>query len=353
MGSGDILSSIYLDHYQRVKNYSARPGLRAAIPCPHGTNLASVRAWACGNPFSPGCVPCSRTIPLPPLSPEEFRALFKARYSSFSRLLEANNKALEVMGDMEEALRGSRVFGMSFVRASCTAVSVNVFKLTQMLLELAPGRYDPLMDRFKAIHEEINAVLTRRRELPGEALVLPFSAIDKFFSDQTGGKMANIGEMATRVGLPTPDGFVITARAFALFMAHSDLQAEIDARLLGLDESRIDACYALSSEIQQRIIRAEVPAELETAIRDEYQRMCERAGGPVRVSFRSSALGEDASGATFAGQFRSLLNVAPDSFLEAYKEVVASKYSLHAMTYRLNRGISDEDVAMVRGGAWP
>ncbi len=283
------------------------------------------------------------------LSPEEFRALFKTRYSSFSRLLEANNKALEIMSDLEEALRGSRVFGMSFARASCTAVSVNVFKLTQMLMELAPGRYDQLLERFQAIQQEINALLSHRRELPGEALVLPFSAIDKFFSDQTGGKMANIGEISSRVGLPVPDGFVITARAYAAFLAYNDLQAEIDAKLLGLDETRIDACYALSSEIQQRVIRAEVPPDLAEAIREQYGRMCERAGGTVRVSFRSSALGEDASGATFAGQFRSLLNVAPDSFLEAYKEVVASKYSLHAMTYRLNRGINDEDVAMCVG----
>ena len=49
-----------------------------------------------------------------PSSLQDLRAAFAARYHSFKLLLTANNKALEIMSDLEKALEGTRPFGMSF-----------------------------------------------------------------------------------------------------------------------------------------------------------------------------------------------------------------------------------------------
>jgi pyruvate, water dikinase len=306
-----------------------------------------------------------RSGPAP--SQEELRTLFASRSQAFARVLEANNKALEIMSDLEEALRGRSIFGMSFVRASATAVGVNVFKLVRALTELEPGRYDALFARLAAIQAGIDEALSRRAQVHDVPLVLRLDEIDRNSSDHTGGKMANLGDMRSRIGLPVPDGFVITAAGYEAFMAAGDLQAEINARLQALPEGvpgpkapgqsapaergehSLDARFRLASEIQQRIIGAPVPEPLATAIMDAFERLCADSGGPVRVSLRSSALGEDAAGTTFAGQFKSLLNVPRENLLSAYKEIVASKHTLHAMTYRLNRGIRDEDVAMCVG----
>lgn len=280
---------------------------------------------------------------------EELRAAFKARYHNFKLLLSANNKALELMAELEQALRGNRTFGMSFIRAHCTAISVNVFRMIKNLNQLAPGKYEGLHDSFRDIQEHTNEILSRKKESKAHRLVLPFSMIDKEMADQVGSKMANIGEVKNRLNLPVPDGFVVTSLAYQRFFEHNDLQAEIDRRLQSTAVGELDELYSLSADIQQLIIRAALPEELEQSIMEAHKRLEDELGEGIKVSMRSSALGEDAAGTSFAGQYRSELNVSREHLIQAYKEIVASKYSLQAISYRLTRGILDEDVAMCVG----
>jgi pyruvate, water dikinase len=78
--------------------------------------------------------------------------------------------------------------------------------------------------------------------------------------------------------------------------------------------------------------------------------MKEAAGGQeIRMAVRSSAFGEDAENSSFAGQYRSELNVGFSQFFYYYKQVMASKYSVQAIAYKLNRGFRDEDIAMCVG----
>ncbi len=280
---------------------------------------------------------------------DDLRNAFKARYHSFKLLLSANNKALEIMTELEHALKGSRPFGMSFVRTNCTAVTVNVYTIVKNLDQLAPGKYKDLFDRFKGIQDQINRILSMKRQTAGDCLVMPFAVLDKSMADQAGSKMANLGEAMKIDRLRVPSGFVITSLAYERFMEHNDLQAEIDRRLQASTVEQLDQLYALSADIQQLIIRAAVPGDLENAIMEAYGELEKAEGKDIKVSMRSSALGEDAAGTSFAGQYRSELNVSADHLIEAYKEIVASKYNLQAISYRLNRGILDEDVAMCVG----
>jgi pyruvate, water dikinase len=284
-----------------------------------------------------------------PANVEELRTAFRDRYHSFKVLLAANNKALEIMAEMEEALRGARPFGMSFVRANATAVLVNVFRIVKNLDQLAPRKYHDLFDQFKAIQGRINEVLSQRKQPKAEKLVLPFEQINMSLADQVGSKMANLGEVMNRLVMPVPAGFVITSLAYQRFFEHNDLQTEIDRLLQASEVDQLDQLYSLSADIQQLIIRATVPPDLQEAILAAYQALESKAGEGVKVSMRSSALGEDLAGASFAGQYRSQLNVSPEDLIQAYKEIVASKYSLQAIAYRLNRGILDEDIAMCVG----
>jgi pyruvate, water dikinase len=284
-----------------------------------------------------------------PMSVQDLRAAFTSRYHNFKLLLTANNKALEIMSDLEKALEGNSTFGMSFVRSNCTAVSVNVFRIIKNLDELAPGKYRPLFDRFKYIQDQVNQDLERKKLLGGDRLVIPLREVDRQMADQVGSKMANVAEIKNEIGLPVPSGFVISALAYQRFVENNDLQTEIDRRIQTANIEDLNGLYSLSADIQQLVIRSSVPDDVTQAINDAFAEVGRESGTPVTVSLRSSALGEDAAGTSFAGQFRSVLNVSADNLVDAYKEVIASKYGLPAITYRLNRGIPDEDVAMCVG----
>ncbi len=280
---------------------------------------------------------------------QELRVAFTTRYHDFKLLLTANNKALEIMSELEKALEGNQPFGMSFVRSSSTAVSVNVFRIIKHLDALAPGKYADLYERFRIIQDAINRALAQKKLPRGDRLVLPLRSIDRNMADQVGNKMANVAEIGNQIHLPVPNGFVISALAFQRFVEHNDLQAEIDRRIQASNADKIDDLYRLSADIQQLIIRSSVPEDVEQAIKEAYRELERECGQNVKVSLRSSALGEDTAGTSFAGQFRTELNINPDNLGHAYKEVVASKYGLPAITYRLSRGIPDEDVAMCVG----
>jgi protein-tyrosine phosphatase len=71
-----------------------------------------------------------------------------------------------------------------------------------------------------------------------------------------------------------------------------------------------------------------------------------KAAGPdVKVAMRSSAMGEDTE-SSFAGQYLTVLNLPQNSVLNAYKKIIASKYSTRAMYYRINYGLSDLETPM-------
>ncbi|MGD9124307.1 MAG: PEP/pyruvate-binding domain-containing protein, partial [Desulfarculaceae bacterium] len=279
----------------------------------------------------------------------ELRTAFKERHRQFRLLLAANNKALELMSEMEQALGGDRPFGMSFIKSRCTATSVNVHQMVRSLESLAPGRYPGLESRFQELRQALQAELDRNPPEPGGPLILGLAEVGKEQADAVGAKMANLGEVMNRVGLDSPPGFILTGQTQRLFFSHHGLDEEIARRITAFDPEQPEGVFKLSSEIMQLIVKAELPRQLVQAMEEAYAGLERRSRPGVTVSVRSSALGEDAAGASFAGQYRSQLNVRREHLALAYREVVASLYSPQAMTYRLGRGIPDDEVVMCVG----
>ncbi len=277
------------------------------------------------------------------------RSLFKTKYWNFKSLLSINNTILEIMSEMELALRGNQRFGMEFIRASCISISVNIYKLIEKINDISDNRYETLYHAFADIQYKINQILEERgKSIEGE-LVLSIEEINKDSANYTGSKMANLGEIMNLTGINVPHGFVITVSAYHLFLKHSDLQKNINQQLQSVDIEDIMMLGTASSNIQKLIMQSPVPPELEAAIFDGYRRLEEKTEKDVKVSMRSSALGEDSRDSSFAGQYHTELNVSYNTLICSYKKVLASKYSPQAITYRFNKGFRDEDIVMCVG----
>ena len=280
---------------------------------------------------------------------ETLRTLFAARYSAFKQLISANNKALEVMSEIEESLTGAAPFSMGYVRSQCSRTTASVFQIVRQLQSLGEGRYAALTPAFEGIRSELNALLAPPREEVDLPLLLSMDEIRLEHSPAVGGKMASLGELRNTLGLPTPDGFAATLAAYWKMLDSGDLRDEINRRIQVAEVERMDQLYGLSSSLRLLVVNAPVPEELANAIMERARAVEEASGGAVRWAVRSSALLEDAPGMSFAGQYRSLLGVCAEDLVDAYKEVLASQYSLEAMTYRLRNGLRDEDAAMCVG----
>lgn len=281
---------------------------------------------------------------------EELQLTFKSRYYSFRQLLTANTKTLESMAEIEKALLGTEPFSFSFVQKACSTVSINVFNMIKYMENIAPGKYNALRDSFASIQSRIDALLHQKKDLSDRRLVIPLEAVTSDMMDVVGGKMANLGDVKNRLRMPVPPGFVVTAAAHQLFMETDGLQKEVD-RLFQVAGSDLDRNLDLvSSQIRQLILAAEVPEPIRKAVHTAYEKLEREYEGPeLHLAVRSSAHGEDAENSSFAGQYRSELNVHFSQFFYVYKQVLASKYSPQAIAYKINKGFRDEDIAMCVG----
>lgn len=140
--------------------------------------------------------------------------------------------------------------------------------------------------------------------------VRPLSAIRLTDSGAVGSKAAVLGELSG-AGFAVPAGFAIVAAAFQ------------DARPHGDDEGG-DAEPAAGSSLPRELM-----AELRLALAD-------LGDGPVAV--RSSAAEEDGAGASFAGQYESVLNVEGlGALTAAVRRCWASSRSSRIAVYRGGR----------------
>ena len=286
------------------------------------------------------------------LSPQNFKSLFvttrnapRAKYEAFRALLNHNRDALHHMAELEQDYYSDHPIDARTIRESYTRLMEHVIGLADALNALSGDKFKDLPDVCRLIDADIIALLSAPRE--GESLdaVMPLEQLDAGMLASAGGKAVNLAVLKNDLKLPVPEGFVVTAGATARFLSADGLRERIREELARLSPDNLANLEAGSATIQQWIHAAPVPEYLTAEISAAYAELETKTRPGVRIAVRSSAVGEDGD-ASFAGQYSTELNVTRDSLIDAFKRVVASKYSPRAISYRQLLGLNDEDTPM-------
>lgn len=175
--------------------------------------------------------------------------------------------------------------------------------------------------------------------------VLWFKELTKEDIPLVGGKCANLGELAGRIGVPVPNGFAVSAHAYKVFLEKTRTDKKIEDFLSDMDISDMESLQDVSKKIRNQIEALPMLKEMEKEILKAYQELCEQVGKKnVAVAVRSSATAEDLPGASFAGQQDTFLNVTQKNLLRSIKRCWSSLFTPRAIVYRKEKGFSHAEV---------
>lgn len=122
--------------------------------------------------------------------------------------------------------------------------------------------------------------------------------------------------------------------------------AHLNIRCDGIEARTAQEFDEAARELRALILRPEVASRLHAAIHTDLTRVLRHN---VRYAVRSSAVGEDAHEASYAGQLDSFLSVPADEIIAATIKVWASAYSARVLAYRARMGLRDSphEVAVI------
>lgn len=276
---------------------------------------------------------------------ERLKLLLKEKYSYFQNVLNKNNYVLSLMADLEEKLSGEYLFDMHYLKSNVKSITEGVEDIIKNLNALSDGKYKSLEQAHEEITEKIGKALASRIEIPQTDFAISIEKLSKDSLNIAGGKIAHLAELRNMLNLPTPEGFVITSYAFIKFLEYGDLRDKITQIINRIE---IDKIEEGSKKIQELIINAQIPEEIERVIKLAYKELSDKVGQKCKVSVRSSAIHED-SDFSFAGQYSSYLNVPEELIPYYYKKVVASLFNRRAIFYYKTKGFSETEMVMATG----
>lgn len=259
----------------------------------------------------------------------------KQRYARFNDILTENNIVLSILNDLQEKV-SAQLITFPYFKKEVLRLLNRILAFVEALNRMSPRRYDWLLPIAKKINSKIETKM-ETLAIESHQMLYSLGQVSVLMATEMGNKAAKLGEIKNILNLPVPKGMVFTRHAYQQLVAKNRLEPLIKELAASIDEKHPERTRALAAKIQHAIYNAVCPYELKVAV-DET--LAEAKDIPF-FAVRSSAIGEDGTH-SFAGQYKTVLNVPAAGILDAFKQVCASLYSQRAVSYRLAKGIKED-----------
>jgi phosphohistidine swiveling domain-containing protein len=158
-----------------------------------------------------------------------------------------------------------------------------------------------------------------------------------------GGKAAALGELISIPGIRVPIGYVVSVSAFRDHLKKHDLSERIKACLHELNANDSESLSQASIYLRNLISLYPIADDLFWEIQAAVETM-----GSQHFAIRSSAVSEDSTTASWAGQLDSYLNVAAKSVPDFISQCWSSLFSAGALRYAMHQAQNlEEGVAVI------
>lgn len=156
---------------------------------------------------------------------------------------------------------------------------------------------------------------------------------------RVGGKGAALDRLVG-LGLPVPRAAALPVEAYRRFVEQAGLRSKLEELPAEVPPEELEADAA-------RVRSWFLEAPMDETLREAIAAALDHALGEGRGAVRSSATTEDAEGASYAGQYETILDVSPDQADEAVRRCWASLWAPAVRAYRAASGDAAEPAMAV------
>jgi len=272
--------------------------------------------------------------------------LQRGTYEAFKRLLESDRRCHELIADFQDLFFKKDPTEWTRVCALYDQLSDAVGTVVNELTIISDPNASELSTYYKKFDSYIRFLLQPESH-PAKPPYAVCMGEPRINVQLAGNKAKNLTEIYQKFDCSVPSGFIVTTNSWNALVEYNTLRPKIDAHLLALDPEDNQSLHNTSKALISLIMDAKIPPEVDKAILKSSHDLVTGLDqkNQTRFAVRSSAANEDGRN-SFAGQYKSILDVIPEYVHRSYLQILASKYSPKALLYRISAGISDTEASM-------